>query len=153
MNRVLAATAVAILLVVGVVAVRFFRGPDRTDYVGHNKRLLASLPLPRGATAALRQTLPVEKTVFGEQLSHTVGYTTYVSYDVPAELTAKALVRFYRRRLVHWHESGATVDGIPWACFDRHGATVSVQTDGMDPRTGPHRSFGLAVDYRGGTCD
>ena len=62
--------------VCAVLLVRFFRGPDREDYVGENERIVRALPVPPSAHETTRQILRNENTVFGEQLSHTVGYVS-----------------------------------------------------------------------------
>jgi hypothetical protein len=115
--------------------------------------VLHQLPLPHGAHETSRQILRDEDTVFGEQLSHTVGYTTYVTYAVPTKLTSKDIVAFYRGHLVGWHGTSWVVDETSYACFARNGATVSIQPDGMDPpgATSP-RSYGVAVNHKGGDC-
>ena len=71
-------------------------------YVARNDGVLSELPLPSWAHERTRRVLRDEKTVFGEQLSHTVGYTTYVTYSAPTGLTDDDVVRFYRRHLRGW---------------------------------------------------
>jgi hypothetical protein len=146
---VLAVIAVCIFLIVG-----FFRGPDRGEYLRKNERIVNALPLPHGARETLRQSLRDTATVFGEQLEHTIGYTTYVTYAVGDGLTSKDIVRFYGRRLVGWRSSRWRVDGTWLACFDREGTTVSVQPEGLDSigRTYP-KTYGLAVNHDGGSCE
>jgi len=145
----LAVVAVCTFLLVG-----FFRGPDRDEYLRKNERIVKALPLPRGARETMRQNLRDTATVFGEQLEHTTGYTTYVTYAVGDDLTSKDIVRFYGRRSVGWHSSHWRVDGTWFACFDRKRATVSVQPEGLDSigRTYP-KTYGIAVDHNGGSCD
>jgi hypothetical protein len=150
--------AVSVLVVAAAVcivfAVRFFRGPDRADYLAKNERIVHALPLPPGAHETTRQILRNEDTVFGEQLSHTVGYTTYVNYAVPAPTSSSEVVAFYGRKLSGWRGSRWRVDGTTFGCFTRDGATVSVQPEGLggaDATSPP--SYGVAVDHDGGGCD
>lgn len=137
-----------------VLLVRFFHGPDRGDYLAKNERIVQALPLPPGAHERMRQILRNEDTVFGEQLSHTVGYTTYVTYAVPAPTSSRAVVAFYGRRLPGWRGTRWRVDGTTFGCFTRDGATVSVQPEGLEGggATSPP-SYGVAVDHDGGGCD
>lgn len=149
--------SVLVLLVGAGVAiafgVRFFREPDRDRYVAKNGHVVANLPLPQGAHERTRQILRDEAALFDEQLSHTVGYTTYVTYTVPATLTSRDIVRFYSRRLTGWRGRSWLVDRTLFACFARNGATVSVQTEGMELRAGAaQKSYGIAVNHRGGNC-
>jgi hypothetical protein len=151
--------SVLIAVTVTVVAastllIGFFRGPERDDYLRKNERVVRALPLPDGAHETTRQILRNEKTVFGEQLSHTVGYTTYVTYAAPEALTSLRVVRFYGRRLTGWHGTRWRVDGTWFACFVRRGAAVSIQPEGLDPigRTHP-KTYGVAVTSEGGRCD
>ena len=149
----LIAVAAAVIAVAAVMLTRFFRGPNRAQYLAQNERVISRLPQPPWAREVLRQNLPVEKTVFGEQLSHVVGYTTHVDFRVPANVTAAGIIRFYERRLRRWHTSSWRVDHTPFACFDRGGATANIETDGMIQRPGKkQKSYGIAVDHRGGTC-
>jgi hypothetical protein len=147
------------VLVIGVAvsivfAVRFFRGPDRGDYLAENDRIVRALPLPRGARETTRQILRNEDTVFGEQLSHTVGYVTYVTYAVPRAASSKDVVAFYSRGLPGWRKTQWRVGSTTFGCFSKDGATVNVQPEGLDPpgETSPE-TYGLAVDHDGGDCD
>ena len=137
-----------------VLLVRFFRGPDRGEYLAENARIVRALPLPPGAHETMRQILRSEDTVFGEQLSHTVGYVTYVTYAVASPSSSREIVAFYDRQLAGWRGTRWRVGGTTFGCFTRDGATVGVQPEGLDPEgaTSP-RSFGIAVDHDGGTCD
>jgi hypothetical protein len=153
-----AGRAFVVLGVVGaiaviVLAVRFFHGPDRARYLEQNEQVLGRLPLPLGAHETSRQILRDEKTVFGEQLSHTVGYTTYVTYRVGGSFTSKGIVRFYKGRLLDWRTTSWMVGRTAFACFARKGATVSIQPEGLDPpaATSP-KSYGIAVNHKGGDC-
>lgn len=149
----------AVVLLIGAAVasallVRFFRGPDRSDYLAQNERIVAELPLPKGAHERGRQILRDEDTVFGEQLSHTVGYTTYVTYSAPATMTSKDVVDFYTQRLaIGAGHRGWLIEspspallataqpcrGNPkeWSC----GAAASQKT------------YGIAANHRGGSCD
>jgi hypothetical protein len=137
-----------------VLTARFFHGPDRGDYLAKNERIVQALPLPPGAHETMRQILRNEDTVFGEQLSHTVGYTTYVTYAVPGTPSSKLVVAFYDRKLQGWQRKHWIVDSTTFGCFTKEGATVSVQPEGLDPpgATSP-RTYGIAVDHDGGNCD
>ena len=144
----------AVIVVCTFLIVGFFRGPDRDEYLRKNERIVKALPLPQGAREKMRQSLRDTATVFGEQLEHTIGYTTHVTYAVGDDLTSKDIVSFYGRRLVGWHSTRWRVDGTWFACFDRERATVSVQPEGLDSigRTYP-KTYGLAVNHNGGSCD
>lgn len=145
----LAGGAVIVVLLVG-----FFRGPDRTHYLARNERVLSELPLPSWANERTRQVLRDEKTVFGEQLSHTVGYTTYVTYSAPTGLTDDDVVHFYRRHLRGWQARSWSVDQTSFACFARSHTTVSVQPEGMERAVGAsQKTYGIAVNYNGSGCD
>lgn len=137
-----------------VLLVRFFRGPDRGDYLAKNERLVHALPLPPGAHETMRQILRNEDTVFGEQLSHTVGYTTYVTYAVLGPTSSRAVVGSYGRKPAGWRRTHWRVDGTTFGCFTRDGATVNVQPEGLEDigATSPP-SYGVAVDHDGGGCD
>jgi hypothetical protein len=140
--------AVAITLLV-----LYFRGPDRDTYLAKNERIVRSLPRPRGAHEVGRQMLSNEES-WGEQFSHVVGYSTHVSYAVPNAMTGKSIVSFYKKRMRGWHRESWTVDGTFMACFDRNGATVAVNTDGMELLGGATRkTYEIAVVHEGGTCD
>jgi len=137
-----------------VLGVRFFHGPDRDRYVASNAHVVGQLPRPNGAHKTLRQILREEDTVFGEQLSHTVGYTTYIYYTVPNSLTSKDVVQLYARRLPGWQRATWLLNGTTFACFARDGATVSIQTDGMTLRGGAtEKGYGIAVNHKGGNCN
>jgi hypothetical protein len=141
-------------IVAAVLLVGFLRGPDRGRYLAGNDRVLAGLPPPAGAHERALQFLPDEETVFGEHVSHTVGYTTYVTYSAPARLTDEDIVHFYSRHLLGWRARSWSVGQTLFACFARSGATVSVQPEGMQARGGSsEKSYGIAVNHRGGTCD
>jgi hypothetical protein len=86
-------TAVAITLLV-----RYFRGPDRESYLAKNELIVVGLPRPRGAHEITRQMLANEES-WGEQFSHTVGYSTHVSYAAPNAMSGESLVNFYKRRM------------------------------------------------------
>ena len=152
------AVAIGVLVVAAAVCavllVRFFRGPERGKYVADNERIVRALPLPPGAHETTRQILRNEDTVFVEQLSHTVGYVTYVTYAVTSHFSSREVVAFYDRRLAGWRGTRWRVGGTTFGCFTRDGATLSVQPEGLDPEgaTTP-RSFGIAVDHNGGRCD
>jgi hypothetical protein len=155
MTRRVVVSVVVIATAAGIVfTVRFFRGPDRGDYLAKNERIVQALPLPPGAHEVARQILRDDDTVFGEQLSHTVGYTTYVTYAVPGEPSSKDVVAFYDRTLQGWRGTQWRVDSTTFGCFTKDGATVGVQPDGLDPSgaTSP-LSYGIAVDHHGGGCD
>src|SRR5262249_51793514 len=152
-SRIAGAFVVVVIVVVAlVIGFRFFRGPDRDQYLAKNERVIAALPVPRGAHETARQILRDEDTVFGEQLSHTVGYTTYVPYSVPPKTTSKDVVRVYTRHLPSWQQRTWSVGRILFACLARRGATVSIQTDGLDPRFSP-KTYGIGVNHHGGGCD
>jgi hypothetical protein len=151
-SRIAVAVGVAAIVVGVVFALRFFRGPDRHDYLSRNERVIAALPVPRGAHEKTREILRNEKTVFGEQLSHTVGYTTYVTYAVPPATTSKDVVRFYSRHLPSWQQKSWTVGRTLFACLARDDVTVSIQTDGLDHRFSA-KTYGIGVDHHGGSCD
>jgi cell division septation protein DedD len=151
--RKYAAVGVLIAVAVGaVLLVRYLRGPNRESYVAANQELIAQLPRPPGAHERMRQVLSSEETLFGEQLSHTVGYTTHVTYGVPADTTTAAVVRFYRQALADWRAKTWTVDRLPFACFNRDRALVVVSTEGMQPSTAASKSYTLSVDHDGGDC-
>lgn len=150
-----ALAVLAVAVVIGAVfVVGFFRGPDRADYLAKNEQVVRSLPLPRGAHETTRQILRNEDTVFGEQLSHPVGYTTYVTYAVAEPSSSKLIVALYGRRLRGWRSTRWRVDGTTFGCFHKDGATVSVQPEGLEGigATSPP-SYGVAVDHAGGSCD
>jgi hypothetical protein len=149
--------AVVVLLVGATVAitllVRFFRGPDRETYLAKNERIVQSLPRPPGAHEIGRQILSIEES-WGEQFSYTVGYTTHVSYAVPNTRTDADVVGFYKKRMSGWRRESWTVDRLLFACFDRNGATVAIDTTGMELLGGATRkTYGIAVTHAGGTCD
>ena len=154
LRLLLIVVAVAATAVFAFTIVRFFRGPDRADYVRKNERIFKALPLPRSTRVTTEQNLRDTATVFGEQLEHTTGYTTYVTYAVTDALKSEDIVRFYKRRLGGWRSSRWRVDGTWFACFDRRGVTVSIQPEGLDSvgRTYPG-TYGVAVNYKGGRCD
>jgi hypothetical protein len=86
-------------------------------------------------------------------LSHTVGYATD-SYAVPRALTQQDIIRLYQKRLAGWHRESWTVDGTLEACFDRGGATVAVDTTGMDLLGGAtQKTYAITVDHNGGNCE
>jgi hypothetical protein len=146
--------AVLLGAAVGVtLLVRYFHGPDREAYLAKNERIVVSLPRPRGADEIGRQLLSNEES-WGEQFSHTVGYSTHVSYAVPNAMTGESIVRFYKDRMTGWHRESWTVDGVFIACFDRNRAVVSVDTTGMNLFGGATRkTYAIAVTHGGGTCD
>lgn len=148
-------TAAMLVLFGGVFAaialIRYFKAPDRAAYLADNQAVIDVLPRPPGAHEVSRQELSNEKAVFGEQLSHTVGYTTHVTYRVPRDATAAGIVRFYRTALSEWKADTWTVDRLPFACFDRGGALVTISPEGMQGGTGP-KSYMLTVDHDGGDC-
>jgi len=146
-----------ILLVSAGVAVtllvRFFQGPDRQAYVAKNERIVQSLPRSPGAHEIGRQILANQDS-WGEQFSHTVGYTTHVSYAVPSKSTDAAIVRFYMKHMPGWRQKSWTVDRMLFACFDRGEATVAIDTTGMKLLGGATRkTYGIAVNPSGGPCD
>jgi hypothetical protein len=136
-----------------ILLVHYFRGPDRASYLAKNERILSGLARPPGAHETARQILKDEEQLFGEQLSHTVGYTTYVTYTVPPRTTQEDVVRFYTQRLRNWHRTSWTVDRTLFACFDRKRAIVSIQPEGMHPLGSLRKTYGLAANYQGGSCD
>ena len=146
-------TAALIVLLGGVAGavllIGYFRGPDRDSYVAGNQELIATLPRPPGAHELMRQVLSSEQTVFGEQLSHTVGYTTHVTYGVPPDTTAAAIIRFYRTGLAGWNATTWTVDRLPFACFEREDAVVGISPEGLQSGA---KSYTLSVDHDGGDC-
>jgi hypothetical protein len=146
--------AVLLGATVGVtLLVRYFHGPDREAYLAKNERIVVGLPRPRGTDEIGRQMFSNEES-WGEQLSHTVGYSTHVSYAVPNAMTGESIVRFYKDRMTGWHRESWTVDGISIACFDRNGATVAVDTTGMKPLGGATRkTYTIIAIHEGGTCD
>ena len=151
-----AALAVVLLLLaaVGVTAlVWHFRAPNRTEYVAKNSEILRRMPRPAGAREIARQVTPKENS-WGEQLSHTVGYWTDVSYVVPQMFSAEDVASLFKKRLVRWHQQSWTVDGTLIACFDRNGATVALDTIGMELPAGvTQKTYALTVDHNGGNCD
>jgi hypothetical protein len=152
----LAALALVLLplAALGVTAlVWHFRTPNRTEYVAKNNEILRRMPRPAGAREIARQVSPKEDSL-GEQLSHTVGYWTDVSYVVRRTSSAEDVVSLFRARLVRWHERSWTVDGTLIACFDRSGATVALDTTGMKPLAGAtKKTYALTIDHDGGNCD
>jgi hypothetical protein len=133
--------------------VRYFRGPDRASYVAKNERILAALPRPSGAKEIGGQILASEDC-WGEQLCHTVGYTSHVSYRVPLRMTQEDVVRFYRLRMHGWRPTSWSVDGTLFACFDRRQASVAISTDGMELLGGARqKSYEISADHNGGSCD
>lgn len=153
-RRMLAIVLLVVTAAVGItLLVRFFRGPDRETYLAKNERIVQTLPRPPGAHEIGRQILSVEES-WGEQFSHTVGYTTHVSYAVPNTRTDAGIVGFYRTRMSGWHRESWTVDRLLFACFDRRGAIVAIDTSGMELVGGATRkTYGIAVTHAGGTCD
>jgi hypothetical protein len=151
-----AALAVVLLLLaaVGVTAlVWHFRAPNRTEYVAKNSEILRRMPRPAGAREIARQVTPKENS-WGEQLSHTVGYWTDVSYVVPQTFSAEDVASLFKKRLVRWHQQSWTVDGTLIACFDRNGATVALDTTGMELLAGAtQKTYALTIDHNGGNCD
>jgi hypothetical protein len=114
----LAALAVVLLLcaAVGVTALVWrFHAPNRTEYVAKNSEILRGMPRPPGAREIAREVSPKEDS-WGEQLSHTVGYWTDVSYVVPRTVSAEDVVSLFKERLVRWHQQSWTVDGTLMAC-------------------------------------
>ena len=92
--------------------------------------------------------------MFGEQLSRTVGYTTYVTYSAPIALTDEDVVHFYRRHLRGWQARSWSVDQTSFDCFARSHATVLVQPEGMELAVGAsQKTYGIAVNYNGSGCD
>jgi hypothetical protein len=151
-----AALGVVIAIAFGsLFVVRFFRGPDRSDYLAKNELIVHALPLPAGAREVMRQILRNEHAVDGELLSHTVGYTTYVTYAVREEMSSKGLVAFYDRKLPGWRSTHWRVGKTAFACFAKDGAIVNVQPEGLDPPTARSpETYGIAVDHHGGGgCD
>jgi hypothetical protein len=151
-----AALAIVLLLLaaVGVTAlVWHFRAPNRTEYVAKNSEILRRMPRPAGAREIARQVTPNENS-WGEQLSHTVGYGTDVSYVVPQTFSAEDVASLFKKRLGRWHQQSWTVDGTLIACFDRNGVTVALDTTGMEPLAGAtQKTYALTIDHNGGNCD
>jgi hypothetical protein len=152
----LAALALVLLLLaaVGVTAlVWHVRAPNRTEYVAKNNETLRTMPRPAGAREIARQVSPKEDS-WGEQLSHTVGYWTDVSYVVSQRSSAEDVVSLFKERLAGWHQRSWTVDGTLIACFDRNGATVALDTTGMELLAGStQKTYALTIDHNGGNCD
>jgi hypothetical protein len=136
---VIVGVAVAVTLVV-----RYFRGVDRDSYVAENERILSALPRPSGARETHRQVDEMEDC-WGEQLCHTVGYSTYVVYQVPSRITDEDVIRLYRQRMSGWHRTSWTIDGDLFACFDRKRTIVAIATDGM--------GYSVNVSPNAGICD
>jgi hypothetical protein len=154
---ILFSALVVILLPLAAVGVAelvwHLRAPNRTEYVAKNSKVLRMMPRPAGAREIARQVSPKEDS-WGEQLSHTVGYWTDVSYVVPQTSSAKEVVSLFKERLVRWHQQSWTVDGTLIACFDRNGATVALDTTGMELLAGAtQKTYALTVDHNGGSCD
>jgi hypothetical protein len=151
-----AALALVLLLalVLGVTALVWHLGtPNRTDYVAKNNAILGTMPRPAGAREVAREVSPKEDS-WGEQLSHTVGYWTDVSYVVPRRSSAADVVSLFNESLVGWHQQSWTVDGTVMACFDRNGATVALDTTGMKLLAGStQKTYALTIDHNGGNCD
>jgi hypothetical protein len=143
-----------LVVVVGVMAlVWHFRAPNRTEYVAENNEILRRMPRPTGAREIAREVSPKEDS-WGEQLSHTVGYWTDVSYVVPLRLSAEDVVSLFKERLPRWHQQSWRVDGTLIACFDRNGATVALDTTGMELLAGAtQKTYALTIDHNGGNCD
>jgi hypothetical protein len=141
-------------VVIGVVVLLWhLRTPDRKSYAAKNDRIVRGLPRTPGAREVARGVTKTEDS-WGEQLSHTVGYATDISYAVPRTLTQQDIIRLYKKRLAGWHQVSWTVDGTLEACFDRDGATVAVDTTGMDLRGGAtQKTYAITVDHNGGNCD
>ena len=111
------------------------------------------MPRPAGAREIARQVSPKEDS-WGEQLSHTVGYWTDISYVVPRRFSAEDVVSLFKERLAGWHQQSWTVDGTLIACFDRNGATVALDTSGMKLLAGStQKTYALTIDHNGGNCD
>jgi hypothetical protein len=151
-----AALAVVLLLLaaVGVTAlVWHLRAPNRTEYVARNSEILRRMPRPAGAREIAREVTPKEDS-WGEQLSHTIGYWTDVSYVVPQTFSAEDVVSLFREGLVRWHQQSWRVDGTLIACFDRNGAIVALDTTGMELLAGAtQKTYALTIDHNGGNCD
>jgi hypothetical protein len=151
-----AALALVLLpvVVLGVTAlVWHLRTPNRTEYIAKNNAILRTMPRPAGARELAREVSPKEDS-WGEQLSHTVGYWTDVSYVVPRRSSAADVVSLFKENLVGWHQQSWTVDGTVMACFDRNGATVALDTTGMERLGGStQKTYALTIDHNGGNCD
>jgi hypothetical protein len=148
------ALVLLLLAVVGVTAlVWHLRAPNRTEYVAKNNEILRRMPRPAGAREIAREVTP-KKDSWGEQLSHTVGYSTDVSYVVPRTLSAEDVVSPFKERLLRWQQQSWTVDGTLIACFDRNGATVALDTTGIELLAGAtQKTYALTIDHNGGNCD
>jgi hypothetical protein len=148
------ALVLLLLAVVGVTAlVWHLRAPNRTEYVAKNNEILRRMPRRAGAREIAREVTPKEDS-WGEQLSHTVGYSTDVSYVVPRTLSAEDVVSLFKERLLRWHQQSWTVDGTLIACFDRNGATVALDTTGIELLAGAtQKTYALTIDHNGGNCD
>jgi hypothetical protein len=111
------------------------------------------MPRPAGAREIAREVTP-KKDSWGAQLSHTVGYSTDVSYVVPRTLSAEDVVSLFKERLLRWQQQSWTVDGTLIACFDRNGATVALDTTGIELLAGAtQKTYALTIDHNGGNCD
>jgi hypothetical protein len=69
-------------------------------------------------------------------------------------LTDDDVVHFYKRHLRGWQARSWSVDQTSFACFARSHATVSVQPEGMEVAVGAsQKTYGIAVNYKGSSCD
>ena len=76
-------------------------GLDRSEYVRKNLRLLDSLPVPPGAHVKRTESSAYKDT--DSAGAKTIGYGTTRVYVLPASLTPRSAIDFYRRRLPGWH--------------------------------------------------
>jgi hypothetical protein len=131
-------------------------GAGEGPYVQQNERILAALPEIPGAVRLTVESSPY----YEEEAGHgPIGYTTNVTYEAPAGMTAEEVVDYYVRNLGNEWEyrleevpmmdggTGIQMGSILLAHFTRGTAMVSLNTDGMI--AGGLHTFEIAVDYRG----
>ena len=131
-------------------------GADEGPYVQENERILASLPEVPGAVRLKAESSPYYEEEAGPR---PIGYTTNVTYEAPAGMTADEVVDFYVRSLEDEWEyrleevpmmdggTGAQVGSTLLAHFIRGTGIVSLNTDGMI--VGGLHTFEVVVDCQG----
>jgi hypothetical protein len=133
-------------LAFAVLALSACGGDDA--YVADNERLLESLPTPPRAERVRVTSAPYYKY----ESNIVEGYTTNAMYRAPAETTDEDVIRFYIDALgASWEHcrdeigimnpvpAGATppppLGKVLLASFIRDGATLGINTDGLNPVT------------------
>lgn len=155
MGRILAGMLVGLVLVIGSVAC----GSGDNAYVKDNKILLESLPVPSQAERIRVTSAPYYKY----ETNIVEGYTTNAVYRVAPETTDEDVISFYIAALgdsqKHCRDEIGIMNPVPagatpssplgkilLASFVRDGATVSVNTDGLNPLTYAG-TYELVVDH------